>query len=170
MWNDLRQGVLALLQIGFFIATIIVFLSWFRRAYGNLHRMGINYLRHKESMAIWSFVIPIVSLWWPVQIMNEIWSETQEKIKQADPSYLIKHGEMLIGGWWTLYIVTGIIDRYVFRMSMGEDSLEELLRISQATMVLDFLQLIEALVVIYLVSKISTMEKKMAELYRSNTN
>lgn len=40
--NDMRQMVIGLLQTGLFIASIVVFLNWFRRSYGNLHRLGLK--------------------------------------------------------------------------------------------------------------------------------
>lgn len=73
--NDLRQGIIGLLQTGLYITSIIVFLNWFRRAYGNLHRLKLR-LNHSETMAVWAFFIPIIFLFRPYQIMKEIWSST----------------------------------------------------------------------------------------------
>ncbi len=39
--SDTRQMIIGILQTGLYIASIVVFLNWFRRAYGNLHRIGI---------------------------------------------------------------------------------------------------------------------------------
>jgi hypothetical protein len=72
--SDLIQGIIGLLQLGIYIASVVLFLNWFRRAYGNLHRLGIKYLKQKESMAVWSWFIPFINLFRPVQIMNEIWT------------------------------------------------------------------------------------------------
>ena len=36
------QGIIGLLQTGLYIASIVTFLNWFRRAFGNLHRIGIK--------------------------------------------------------------------------------------------------------------------------------
>ncbi|MFC4874671.1 DUF4328 domain-containing protein [Negadavirga shengliensis] len=89
--SDLLQGIIGLVQFGLYIGSVVVFLNWFRRAYGNLHRAGITYIKHKESMAVWTWFIPIVWFYRPVQIMNEIWTETQEKIKSIRPINPIFH-------------------------------------------------------------------------------
>lgn len=160
--NDLRQGVIAILQTGLYIASIIVFLQWFRRAYGNLHRLGINYLRHKESMAIWAWMIPIICVFRPVQIMNEIWKETQKGIKKYDSTFSIKNGELIIGLWWTLVIITNFIGRYLLKTAFKQDTIEQLIESSQASIVSDVLQIVEALLIITIVSKISKFETRLA--------
>lgn len=58
---DLIQQIIVAFQLVVYIVSIIVFLNWFRRAYGNLHRLGLNSLKYKESMAIWAWFIPFVS-------------------------------------------------------------------------------------------------------------
>lgn len=161
--NDLRQGVIGLLQTGFYIASVVVFLNWFRRAYGNLHRLGINYLKYKESMAVWSWFIPIIFLFRPVQIMNEIWIGTQAKIKKHDTSYSVKSGGLIIGLWWSLFIISNFIGRYVLKSAFKDDTIEQLIEGSQAMMISDIMQIPEALLVILIVFKLSKTELRLAE-------
>jgi len=159
--NDLRQQVIGILQTILYIVSVIVFLNWFRRAYGNLLRLGIKGVNHKESMAIWSWIIPIISLFRPVQIMNEIWNKTQEKIKTYDPSYLIKNGEWLIGLWWTLFILSNLVGRYILKTAFRQDSIDGFIISSQAQLISDAIQLSEALLVILIVSQLSKIELKL---------
>ncbi|MCQ0113045.1 DUF4328 domain-containing protein [Zhouia amylolytica] len=161
--NDLRQGIIGIIQTGIYITSIILFLNWFRRAYGNLHRLGISYLKHKESMAVWAWFIPIIVLFRPVQIMNEIWNETQEKIKKFDSTYIIKNGGLIIGLWWALFIISNIIGRYVLRTVFKAETVEQLIEGSQALLLSDFMQIPEALLVILIVFQLSKMETKLAK-------
>ena len=161
--SDMMQGIIGLVQLGLYIASVVVFLNWFRRAYGNLHRVGINYLKHKESMAVWTWFIPIVWFYRPVQIMNEIWTETQGKIKKFDASYVIKNGGLIIGLWWTLFIISNFIGRYVLKTAFKQDTIEQLIESSKATMISDIMQIPEALLLILIVYKLSKMESKLAE-------
>ncbi len=160
--NDIRQMIIGLLQTGIFIASAVLFLNWFRRAYGNLHRLGINYLKHKESMAVWSWFIPIIVLFRPVQIMNEIWTETQEKIKKFDTTYSVKRGGFTIGLWWALFIISNFIGRYVLKTAFKDETIEQLIEGSQAMLVSDVMQIPEALLVILIVFQLSKMESKLA--------
>lgn len=169
--SDLRQGIIGITQTGIYIASVVLFLNWFRRAYGNLHRFGATYLKHKESMAVWAWFIPIVFLFRPVQIMSEIWNETQEKIKKFDSSYNIKNGGFIIGLWWALFIISNFIGRYVMKTAFKDETIEQLIEGSQAILISDVMQIPEALLVILIVSQLSKMETKLArEVKKSGGN
>ncbi len=104
--SDLRKGIIGLLQMGFYAASVVFFISWFRRAYGNLHRLGIS-TNHKESIALWAWFIPFVSLFWSYRIMKEIWTDTRTKIlitvisyaqiMRMGGRYFIAYGPVLFG-------------------------------------------------------------------------
>jgi hypothetical protein len=160
--SDMRQFVIGLLQTGIYITSIVVFLNWFRRAYGNLHRLR-SYLNHKESMAVWAWFIPIIFLFRPVQIMNEIWNKTQVNIKKLDSTYHIKSGGLLIGLWWTLFIISNFIGRYALKTAFKDETIEQLIENSQAILISDIIQIPEALLVILIVFQLSKMESKLAE-------
>ncbi|MFV0305539.1 MAG: DUF4328 domain-containing protein [Moheibacter sp.] len=166
--SDLLQRIIGLIQLGLYIASVVVFLNWFRRAYGNLHRVGITYLKHKESMAVWTWFIPIVWFFRPVQIMNEIWTEIQEKIKEFDPTYVMQSGELIIGLWWTLFIISNFIGRYVLKTAFKQDTIEQLIESSEATLISNILEVPEALLVILIVYKLSKMESKLANEVRKS--
>ena len=169
--SDLIQQMLGLVLLGLYIASVVVFLNWFRRAYGNLHRMGIEYLKYKEPMAVWNWFIPIVWFYKPVQIMNEIWAETQERIKTFDSSYVIKSDGLLIGLWWTLFILSNFIGRYVLQTAFKQDTIEQLIESSEATLISNIMQIPEALLVVLIVYKLSKMESKLAyEVKKSGGN
>ena len=161
--SDLLQGIIGLIQLGLYIASVVVFLNWFRRAYGNLHRAGITYIEHKESMAVWTWFIPIIWFYRPVQIMNEIWTETQEKIKKLNSTYEMKSGGLIIGLWWSLFIISNFIGRYVLKSAFKQDTIEQLIESSEATLISDIMQIPEALLVILIVHKLSKMESKLAD-------
>ena len=160
--SDLRQGVIGVVQMGLYVASAVVFLRWFRRAYGNLHRTGINHLEHRESMALWSWFIPIIFLFRPVQIMNEIWDETQEKIKKYDASYVFRKGGGIILSWWILFIISHIVGRYLLKTAFEQDTLDQLIESSQATLFSDVIQIPEAILVMVIVYKLSQIETKLA--------
>lgn len=164
--SDFRQVVLGILQTISYIVCSIIFLYWFRRAYGNLHRLGIKYINHSESMAIWAFVIPIVSLFRPVQIMNEIWVETQNYIKKNDRNFKITNGILFIGFWWLLFIVTNIIGRFILRDALNLETIDDLINNSQNQLYSDILQVVEAFFIIGIVYKISQFEEKLAEVVK----
>ncbi len=160
--SDLVQAIMGFSQFGLYIISIIVFLNWFRRAYGNLHRLGIEYVKHQESMAVWAWGIPIVWFYRPVQIMNEIWTETQDQIKKLDASHIITNGDLIIGVWWALFVISNFIGRYILKTAFKEDTIEEIITGTEAMLISDLIQIPEALMVVLIVRKLSSLEAKLA--------
>jgi hypothetical protein len=166
--SDLRQMIIGLLQTGLTIVSIIVFLNWFRRAYGNLHRLGITYLKHDESMAVWSWFIPIIFLFRPVQIMKEIWAETKQGIQEYNSNDSLSSGGFIIGLWWALFITSNFIGKYVLQVAFKEDTIAQMIEGSQAVFIFDVLQISEALLVILIITRLSKMESKLAKEVQKN--
>lgn len=161
--NDSRQTIISLFQTAVLITSMILFLHWFRRAYGNLHRSGVSTLQHSETMAVWAWIIPIIWFYRPYRIMKEIWIETQLLIQNYDQSYNYKSGTLLLGSWWTLFIITNFIGNYILKSLFKEDTIERLIERAQATLLSDAMQIAEALLVLLIVSQISKMEARLSE-------
>lgn len=162
--NDLRQGGIGIFQFIIHIIAIVTFLNWFRRAYGNLHRLSYGSLKHKESMAVWAWFIPIISLFRPVQIMNEIWDKTQQKIREYDTFYVKREGGLLIAAWWFFFIATNIIGNIAARQAFSESyTIEEYIASSQVFLYSEYLDIPGLILVILVINQVSKLEALMAE-------
>lgn len=53
-------------------ATVIAFLIWFHRARINAERLGWRQ-RRARAWTFWGWIVPIVGLWIPFQLMGDIW-------------------------------------------------------------------------------------------------
>ncbi len=67
--NDTRQQIIAIFYLVAYIISAVTFISWFRRAYYNLHSKVDN-LDNSEAAAAYSWFIPFVNLYKP-QKYNE---------------------------------------------------------------------------------------------------
>ncbi len=151
--SEWAQKIIGFYKFGFSVALLVVFLNWFRRAYGNLHRLDAGQLRHKEKMAVWSWFIPVINLYRPAQIMLEIWTGTQVKIQKMDPSFVLKKGAPLILSWWLLTLLP-LLARPV-RLTAADHI--------TAVMIADALEIPLALLVMLIIRKVSAMEAILAE-------
>jgi heme/copper-type cytochrome/quinol oxidase subunit 2 len=68
------------------IISVVTFILWFRRAYYNLHTQTDG-LRYKEYFAALWWFIPFLNLYKPKHIMNELYSQTEDVIREKDPGY-----------------------------------------------------------------------------------
>ena len=87
----------AAVGLGALVLTAIVFLVFFHRAYSNLATLGAAERRYTPGWAVGSWFIPILSLFRPKQIANDIWRGSD-----GSPVPAVFHW------WWALWLVGGI--------------------------------------------------------------
>lgn len=78
----------------------ILFVVWFRRARINAERHDYRQ-RRARGWAFWGWIVPIVNLWFPFQIMGDIWRAglpPQQRHKVA----------WLPALWWTFWLLSGL--------------------------------------------------------------
>jgi hypothetical protein len=90
------------------IAAGIAFLFWFYRAYANLSMLGAPKQRFALGWAIWSWIIPILSLFRPKQIANDIWrgSDPDNPHREPDPRAPVSP---LVHWWWAVFLLNNFI-------------------------------------------------------------
>ena len=124
--NDLREQIIAILYLIAYVISGLLFIMWFRRAYFNLHQK-VKKLSFNEGWAAGSWFVPIVNLYRPFKIMEELYEETKKIILDKDNSSQIDLTTKFLGLWWTLWIVNGIFGQVVFRLSKNANTLPELM-------------------------------------------
>ncbi len=168
--NDLRQGIVGLFQSGLYITSVVLFLNWFRRAYGNLHRIGIKTLEHSETMAVWSFFIPIISLYRPYKIAKEIAIETRNKLTEIIPDIKTKLNLSILGFWWALFLITNYIGQFAFKSILKSDTIEQMITSTQAYMVSDFMDIPAAIITLIMIKNISRYESLLFKNINTGAN
>ena len=78
----------------------ILFVVWFYRARINAERHGYRQ-RRARGWAIWGWIVPIVNLWFPFQIMGDIWRAGLPAEQRADTAWLPAL-------WWTCWLLSGL--------------------------------------------------------------
>lgn len=106
--NDIREGFILLLYLIAYIISGVTFIMWFRRAYFNLHQR-VNHLAHSEEWAVIGWFVPVINFFRPYTIMDELSKETQEYLNLHQIRTPRKQNQALIGWWWALWIITGVL-------------------------------------------------------------
>ena len=163
--NDLRQGILAFLQVLVFVVSAITFIMWFRRAYWNTHALRVKRMKYDEGWASYGFMVPFISLFYPYQIASEINETTQFFIKKENSRYKIESLSWIIGIWWTLYLISNVIGQIVFRLVLsGDGTISDLISSNKAYLWSDSLDVVGAAVTLYMIMKISEKEKILYQI------
>jgi hypothetical protein len=105
--NDDRQALAGTLLFVSFVVTIVAFVMWFSRAYKNLPALGATDLRFTKGWAIGAWFVPILNLWRPKQIANDIW-RASDPAAPADQrnTWREKPAAELLLAWWIVWVVS----------------------------------------------------------------
>lgn len=104
--NDTRQSVAALVVFAVYVASIVLFIRWFQRAYSNLPALRSE-LRFKRGWAIGGWFVPILWFWRPKQIANDIWRGTDPSPRSLQMTKT--QVAPLLGFWWAAWIISGFV-------------------------------------------------------------
>ena len=158
--NDSRQLLAGIIIFVIRIISIVVFINWFRRAYGNIIRLGEE-ATQSESTAAWSWFVPIMNLYVPVKIMSEIQTGYDNHLSILKPNFKTVGTGLIIGLWWTVHILNNIYAAVVNRLISNSETASEMMVATQNSIYSEIFTIIEALLVIFMVYKISRMESEL---------
>lgn len=159
--NDTREQIIGIVYLIVFIVSAITFIQWFRRAYYNLNiRTKCN---HSEGWAAGSWFVPIISLYRPYQIMKEMWMETTKIIKSKSNDY-VEDSTLIIGIWWTLWIISNFIGNYVLKSAFKAETIENFLNSTIADIIISIIGIPLAILTVMIIKSYSLKEEKLEEL------
>jgi hypothetical protein len=97
--NDLRQAIVGGIQLLMLIVGAMTWISWFHASYRNAGVLGAT-RRFGEGWAIGSWLVPILNVWRPKQIANDLWAAGE---RGGDP----KQPPVLLLWWWLAWLFGG---------------------------------------------------------------
>ena len=136
--SDSRQALVGGLYLLFFVVTGIAFLRWIYFANYNTGSFGTTRMHFTPGWAVGWYFVPIANLWKPYQALKEVF-------KASHPDFLddwqqAPHPDIL-PLWWTLWVISSFIGRAVVRLTLGAETIDELLAASWITFVADTVNL-----------------------------
>jgi hypothetical protein len=90
------------------VAGAIGFLVWWYRAYSNLPGLTGHSRRFGRGWSIGAWFVPILSLWRPKQIGNDIWRGGDPKAR-GNERWMSLPVSPLVHWWWAVYLLTSFI-------------------------------------------------------------
>jgi hypothetical protein len=165
--SDRRQRVVAISQFAVFLFAAIFFIRWLHRAYANIVPLGAQYPRYSTGTAIWSWFVPILNLWRPKQVANDVWraSDPEAPVDQGD-SWQQKDPPILYAVWWLGWVVLNFAYNIDFRIYLRAETLEELQFSSLFTVATDSASVPVALLAIAVVHRTTERQEARAERLR----
>lgn len=119
--NDSRQGLIGILVILVTVTSAVLTLCWIYRMCHNA-RVRAKFMEYTPGWSVGWFFIPVANFWKPYQAIKEIWGESA---RQAGPQG--REGGVLLGGWWTLWILSSMVGYASLRATMAIKDVDDAL-------------------------------------------
>lgn len=159
---DYAVSILGIIQLLAFITAIVLFIKWFRRAYGNLIGLGVN-MECTENNAVWGYFIPFVNWVKPVKTMKETYLKMQQLIKDYNSNIIIDQNTGFIVLWWVAYLINGFVANFATKKMNRADTIDAFIDANNVYVFSDLFDLLAVGLAIYLVQKISKLELTLIE-------
>jgi hypothetical protein len=105
--------LLPLAGIALNVGSAVAFLVWFARARRNLPALGIEDCQYEQWWAVGGFLIPVLNLVRPFQVMREIWnaSEPDDRsfLTPAQEHYWRQVTPPIVWWWWGLFLASNAL-------------------------------------------------------------
>jgi hypothetical protein len=161
--TDVRQALVALVQVIVFVFTAVMFIRWFKRAYANLRALGVSELRYRVGWAIWSWLVPFLNLWRPKQIANDIWrgSDAEAPADQGT-GWQSRSVPALFQLWWGGFVILNFLYNAAFRVQLRADEIPEYSDAAVAYLVADSLSAVTGVLAILVVRQMTERQERRA--------
>jgi hypothetical protein len=168
--SDHRQLAVAATQTAVFLAAAFFFIRWLHYAYRNLRALGAGNLRYATATAVWSWFVPILNLWRPKQVINDVWraSDPDAPADQSDGRWWETRPPVLYAVWWFVWIVLSFAYNADLRLSVRAETLEELQFASLFTTVTDSVSVVGALLALAVVRRTTARQEARAARLRGD--
>lgn len=161
--NDLRERIIAILNLIAFVISAVMFIQWFRRAYFNLH-LKVSSLSFSEGWAAGSWFVPIINLFRPYQIMKELYGETRDLLEKNGKVESESLSTTWLGVWWVLWLVNNALGQFVFRYSLRAKSVDDFITMTRASMTSNIVGIALAIVAIKVIRDYAKVEPLLHEV------
>ena len=89
-----------------FLVTGLIWLVWFFRARMNVTAWSPMYQRYAPDWAIWSWLCPVVSLWFPYAITRDVLDDTEHPPGRSPAT---RPGRPMLLAWWIGYALLQLL-------------------------------------------------------------
>ncbi|MDH6516945.1 hypothetical protein M2164_003401 [Streptomyces sp. SAI-208] len=151
---DTLTAVAASAQAAVLLACAVVFVIWLWRVRVNAEVFAPDGHRKARGWVIAGWVVPFVSVWYPRRVVLDVWDASSPEGQ--------REGHALVNVWWTLWLLTNVVGRFLAGMAGEADSPQEIHDAMAQMMFADGVDLVAALVAAALVLRLTRMQDEKA--------
>lgn len=152
-------GLAALANLGVVLIAAVCFILWFYRAYKNLDHITNLPRVYGDSWTAWGFIVPILSLYRPYAIMDEIRDRTEYRWDEQPGNFGdLQRPEARVKLWWALYLAKVLVESFTARLGWNATTAQETLASVNAEMFGTVLELVAVAPAVMIVQSITALQ------------
>ena len=169
--SDDRVATTALLYTIVWILSTITFLLWYSQAYRNIQALGVSRPRWKRGWAVAYWFIPIVNLFRPKQVMNDIWRGSNPELSVKTVTVEKGPVSALLHWWWAAWLLSGWIGNIAIRQAFTNDvpTIDNLQAEATGYVVTDIADLVVGTLAIFVIRATTARQEERRRAYEAGT-
>lgn len=162
--SDDRVGITAIAYTVVTLLSAITFLLWYSRAYRNIIALGVRRPRYGTRWAVAYWFIPIVNLFRPKQVMNDIWRGSDPELPADANGWANRDVSPLLHWWWAVWLLSAFVSNIAIRASFDADPFapmpDEIRREAIAYVLADVVDVIAGVLAILVIRKLTARQQE----------
>ena len=161
--SNATLGVVYILTLVAYLFSAVFFILWTHRAYKNITALGAQRPRFGAGWAIGGWFVPILGLWRPKQVVDDIWRASDPAAPAAvrPDQWRNQRTPFLLAAWWALYIAGSVADRLAARQP--SDTIEHDRMATTYALCSSLLTIAGALLAVLVVTRVTGRQRARAE-------
>ncbi|MDG9702081.1 DUF4328 domain-containing protein [Streptomyces sp. DH37] len=157
-WLYRMSGVV---RVAAMVAAAVAFVVWFRRSRTNAGSFGAGSRRMDPGWAIGGRLVPVVDLWFPKRIANDI--RDAGPPPGAERAAGVEGPRGPLNGWWALWILTTVLGRVASTAHRDAETLTEIQDAVTFHLVADGVNIAAAVLAVLVVRGITAVQHALRE-------
>ena len=157
--TDSIAAAVAVVQSVAYLVAICTFMIWLYRARKNAEPLAMFPHRRAMPWILFGWGVPVVSLWFPKQIMDDIWASSKPGGLDMAHNFGTARRSGLIWAWWLAWLAAVWGSKLVSNGLRTADELESIRRTVLVGVVTDALLVIAAVLAAMVVLQISRFQE-----------
>jgi hypothetical protein len=165
--SNATVGIVYIVTFCAYLFSAAFFAAWTYRAYKNITALGAQRPRFGPGWAIGGWFVPILGLWRPKQIVDDIWRSSDPAAPAVMPPDRW-HGlrtPALLAWWWLFYIAGSVADRLSARQP--SDTIEHDRLATTYALAASILTIIAAGLAFLVVTRVTARQRARADALRA---
>jgi hypothetical protein len=128
--------------------------------------MGAQPLRFGKRWAIAYWFIPIVNLFRPKQVVNDIWRGSDPELPAVAHHWQDRPVPKLFHWWWALWLLSSVVSNVAFRRQLDTaETAEEAVEVARSYVVIDVVDILPAILAILVIRAITRRQEERRARY-----